>query len=760
MKNKKNACIIAYTFYEMDYRVRRYAEALAGQGYKVDVIALRGEKDPEEDSLNGVRIYKIQKRNYKEKNSYKFLLNHLRFFFKGGWLLSVKHLRNRYQFIHVHNIPDFLIFMGIIPKLTGAKLILDVHDIVPEYFSQKFNKSLDSLIARLLLLTEKASTRFADHVIVANDIWREKIIKRDFLKSERCTTILNYPLLDFYKARRERKSGGDFRLIYPGTISDQHGLDVAIKAIALAKNKIPDIRLDIFALGGSLFLTNSLKSLVKNLDLEKNVSFLKPVNPELLGKFISEADVGIVPKKSGLFSDEAFSTKILDFMAAGIPVLASRTRIDEYYFDDTQIKFFEVEDPDDMARAICELYEKPKLRESLSDNGRQFIAKNNWEVKKSLYDDILKTLSGNSIEPTNFVKVERSDVEVIDPLKNEKWDQWVEKHPFGLIYHLSGWKNVLDKSFGHIKGHYLAILDERGDIRSALPLFEAKSFLTGNRLVSIPFTSLFDPLVSSREDMDKLVEAALELSKKVKASYIELRTFMSSGLKEEKKLDEQRFYKYHYIPLGDDPEAIKKTFDRTCVRQRISRALKSDLTLVNGETENDLRKFYNLHMITRKRNGLPVQSYLFFKTLWNNFYPSGKLQLFLAEHKGNPVAGMILLKYKERVSAEFAASDDQYRNMSPNHFLFWESIKMACREGYKIFDFGRTSPSNTGLMDFKERWGTQIVDLPYFYHSEKMMHKNGDRETSFIYRLTSKICRNTPEFALPYVGRFIYRHLG
>lgn len=387
-----NACIIAYTFYELDYRVRRYAEALVEQGYNVDVIVLRRNNEDKEGILNKVNIYRLQERSFKEKNIISFLFNQLKFFILGSMFLLTRYITKRYKIIHIHNIPDFLIFMGLIPKLTGAKLILDIHDIVPEYYCQKFNKSFDSSLVKCLLFIEKISVRFADHVIVANDIWREKVIKRDSISPNNCTTLLNYPQLKFFTNTINKQSNGKFTLIYPGTISEQHGLDVAIKTISIVKQKIQTIQLNIYVLGGSLFLKNNIISMVKRLGLEENVTFFDPVPPESLGKIMAKSDIGIVPKRGGIFSDEAFSTKILEFMAAGIPVVASKTSIDKYYFDDSMIKFFEVENPGDMARCICELYEKPHLRDNLTRNSRKFIEENNWTIKKDSYFKIVSDL--------------------------------------------------------------------------------------------------------------------------------------------------------------------------------------------------------------------------------------------------------------------------------------------------------------------------------------------------------------------------------
>lgn len=189
-------------------------------------------------------------------------------------------------------------------------------------------------------------------------------------------------------------------------------------------------------------------------------------------------------------------------------------------------------------------------------------------------------------------------VSLIDPMKTDQWDEFVRDHPFGWICHLSGWKEVLEKSFRHMKGHYLVLRNSSDDITAALPLFEVKSWLTGNRLVSIPFATLCDPLISTGEEMEILLEGTLNLLKEFRASYIEIRSFRASSLFQTGKLGVRHFYKHHYLELKADPEELKKSFHRSCVRQRIARALRSGLSLKVGEDGSDLKRFYLLYTLT------------------------------------------------------------------------------------------------------------------------------------------------------------------
>ncbi len=353
------------------------------------------------------------------------------------------------------------------------------------------------------------------------------------------------------------------------------------------------------------------------------------------------------------------------------------------------------------------------------------------------------------------------EIKMIDPCLDPRWDEFVYKHPNGWIVHLSGWKKVLENSFPHMKGHYLALTEGADDqIKAALPLFEVSSWILGKRLISIPFATICDPLVTSQEETKKLLDETFNLAKKLGASYLEIRTLQSHSLIEKDSFYCSCFYKHHYLLLTNDINTIKKSFHRTNVRQRIQRAEKSDLCLKTGNSETDLMGFHELHKTTRKKHGLPPQPYKFFKNLWDTFVPSGNMKLLMAQKNDKTIAALILFLFRDRVSAEFLASDDSYWNLSPNHLLFWEAIKTAHNEGFKIFDFGRTSSSNGSLMDFKKHWGTTVVDLPQFIYPNNMCDTIDNREASINYRLSKIICKNAPELIDSLIGNFYYRHLG
>lgn len=261
------------------------------------------------------------------------------------------------------------------------------------------------------------------------------------------------------------------------------------------------------------------------------------------------------------------------------------------------------------------------------------------------------------------------DFKIDSPETKHIWDSFVDKHPNGWICHLSGWKDLLECSFPHIYGHFLTLFDERSNtIEAALPVYSVRSWLKGNRLVSIPFATTSDPLAETKKQIRELLNAAIKKGRENKTSFIEIRTF-NIEYKGDSRITENRFYKFHYLKLIEPCEIIQKNFHRSSVNRRIKRSLKGTLSLKLGENENDLLTFYQLYLITKKRLHLPPIPYHFFENLWKIFYPKQQVSLLLAMHHDRAIAGFILLKYKEQILAEFSGSDVNYKQYYPNHFF-------------------------------------------------------------------------------------------
>lgn len=387
------ACMLAYTFYENDGRVMRYAEALAQEGCPVDAIVLRRPGQPREETINGVRVLRIQERTKNERGKSTYLWRILRFFFRSMIEISRQHFRHPYDVVHVHSVPDFEVFAAIVPKLGGAKIILDIHDIVPEFYAAKFGVDHKSAAFKVLRLMERWSCSFVDYVIAANDIWREKITRRA-VHPQKCTAFINYPDMGIFHDRlRTRAKDDRFVLCYPGTLNWHQGLDIAIRAFAIAQMQAPGMEFHIYGEGSA---RPAIEQLVNDLGLTGKVRLHEPLPQREIATVMANADVGVVPKRNDSFGGEAFSTKILEFMALGVPVIVAKTRIDMHYFSDKVLRFFTPSDENDLANAMLDAYRCRARSVELASNALAYARTHSWGERKSGYLNIVQRLIDGS----------------------------------------------------------------------------------------------------------------------------------------------------------------------------------------------------------------------------------------------------------------------------------------------------------------------------------------------------------------------------
>lgn len=381
-------CMVAYSFYERDNRVMRYAETLAKRGDEVDVLSLRLVGLPEEGVRQGVRVIHVQQRTVNEKSQITYFLRVTMFFIRAMIRISLNHIRKPYQLVHVHSVPDFLVFTAWLPRLTGAKVILDIHDLLPEFYADKFRCTKDSAIFKFMTWIERVSCDFADHVIVPNHIWLERVRSRS-VSSEKSAVILNYPDPTIFHRRGRSRHDDRFLMIYPGTLGAHQGLDVAIRALTKVRDVIPEADFHIYGNGRAL---ENLRVLVTDLGMEKRI-FLHPFLPIWeIAQIMENADLGVVPKRSDTFGNEAFSTKTLELMALGVPLLVTETAVDRFYFNDQIVTFAQSGDEDDLAAKMVHLVRDDAGRRKQAEAASKFVKSYSWDVKKYEYLDLIQSL--------------------------------------------------------------------------------------------------------------------------------------------------------------------------------------------------------------------------------------------------------------------------------------------------------------------------------------------------------------------------------
>jgi glycosyltransferase involved in cell wall biosynthesis len=402
--SNKRVCMVSYSCYATDNRVMRYAEALANRGDSVDAFALdSGIRPGKFEVLNGVNSYRIQKRVRNEKGKAAYLGRILKFMFKASAILTWRHLRKPYDVVHVHNVPDFLVFSAWFPKLTGARIILDIHDILPEFFASKFGAERGSWYVEQLLRVERNSCAFADYVIIANHLWLDKITKRS-VPPDKCAVVLNHVDRSIFYPRPRARQDDRLIAIFPGGLQHHQGLDIAIRAFPRVIQRFPTAEFHIYGDGN---MKEEWVALVKELGLEKQIFFFKPLSIQEVADRIANADAGIVPKRADSFGNEAYSTKIMEFMSQGVPVVASRTKIDTFYFQDREIAFFTSGSEVDLAAKLIRVWSDSSYARGLAWNGFAYVAANSWESKRHEYFSIVDnkaysaptTPSGTIIDP-------------------------------------------------------------------------------------------------------------------------------------------------------------------------------------------------------------------------------------------------------------------------------------------------------------------------------------------------------------------------
>lgn len=395
-------CMVVHQSYYSDGRVRRYADTLVDVGAQVDVICVKATDHSRVHDVAPVRVYTVPLRRWRG-GAASYLLEYGLAFLMYMLRLLPLYFRNRYDVIHVHNMPDFLVFTTLIPKLFGAKVILDIHDPTPEFFMSKYDAGPDHPAVRLMFLQERMSVAYVDAVITANRGFRRALIERG-LPGDKITVIYNFP--DPHVFDRERFSGnrptdGDaFTMVYPGTLDARYGLHIAVEALPALREEIPGIRLHL--IGQRVPYSDELAELAQKLGVE-DLLYLEGLIPiQDVPDRLSRADVGIYPSVPNPYMELAVPTKVFEYAAMGLPVVASRMKMLEDLYPDGSLMYFEPGQPDDFARCIISLYHDPELRESLVRTADQtFLQNYDWNAEREDYLALLEQLVPGSIQASS-----------------------------------------------------------------------------------------------------------------------------------------------------------------------------------------------------------------------------------------------------------------------------------------------------------------------------------------------------------------------
>jgi glycosyltransferase involved in cell wall biosynthesis len=390
-KNDLRIAMIAYTFYPVDARVKRAAEALTESGHQVDVftIACAGMKANSDGGPSRSYVLPVKK---KQTGLGRYAFEYGAFFLWAFVLVSLLHARRRYDVVYVHNMPNFLVFAGLIPKIGGAKIVLDVHDPAAELLTVIRGRELPSWVKRLANAEERISISFSDAVITVNESMRRRL---SAMSSRPVSVTMNLPDPGrFVPLERPRDNGSLEWIVYSGSIAHRNGVDLIVRAIPLLAGDFPSLRFRIIGEGPAL---ESIVQLAEGLGVADRVEFRELVANGQIPYVLSDAIAGISPQRGGVFGSLVFSMKVAEYIALGLPVICSGIATMRHYFSDDDLLFFEPDNPEDLARAIRVLLTDPAAAEGRSARSRVKLDELDWPAQKKTLVETIEDLAGSKV---------------------------------------------------------------------------------------------------------------------------------------------------------------------------------------------------------------------------------------------------------------------------------------------------------------------------------------------------------------------------
>jgi len=341
----------------------------------------------------------------------------------------------------------------------------------------------------------------------------------------------------------------------------------------------------------------------------------------------------------------------------------------------------------------------------------------------------------------------------IDPVQDPRWAEFVEWHPQASIFHTPEWMKTLRRTYGYEPIAFTTCAPgER--LTNGIPFCRISTWLTGRRLVSLPFSDHCAPLACSTEELDLLLtslESQLQLEH---CSYLELRT-QPSYLQGHSHFQVSETYHFHSIDLRPGLAHIYQSLHKNCIQRKIRRAKREGLTCVGGNSNALLEQFYALLLRTRKRQGLPPQPLSWYKNLIECLGPKAKI--WVAFKNGCSIASILTLYHRKVVFHKYGCSDFRFNNLGGTQLLYWNAIEEAERNGFEEFDLGRSDSDNPTLATFKARWGASRSSLAYARCS---VSRTRSVVRKWPLNLAKHLFARLPDTFLAAAGRLLYRHIG
>jgi glycosyltransferase involved in cell wall biosynthesis len=384
--------MVAYTIYATDPRVRREAETLASlPDYDVTVVVPRMGASRQSAVSNGVHVVELSAGRYWGKSVYAYLLSYLKFLLAAFLDCTRRSLSGGIDVVHIHNMPNFLIFCAVVPRLMGRKVILDIHDSVPETYLEKF-KNRSALMFRMLCIEEALCCRMAHRILCVNHPQRDVLVGRG-IPGNKISVSMNVPDDRWFRngdGGPDRTATGTFDLVYHGTLARRLGVDLTIRAVAGLGGKIPGLKFHIIGAGDD---EGELVSLTESLGLTSCVIFHGIIPVDQLASALRPMHLGVISNRRNLATELMLPVKMLEYICLDIPVVAPPLKTIRHYFSDDMLSFFEAGDVDSLSAAILENYRDKQRRFSKARRARAFLDHYGWQRHKQDLIDLYGSLT-------------------------------------------------------------------------------------------------------------------------------------------------------------------------------------------------------------------------------------------------------------------------------------------------------------------------------------------------------------------------------
>jgi Acetyltransferase (GNAT) domain len=344
----------------------------------------------------------------------------------------------------------------------------------------------------------------------------------------------------------------------------------------------------------------------------------------------------------------------------------------------------------------------------------------------------------------------------IDPTKDERWGGFVKHHPLASVFHTACWLNALQRTYGYEPVAFTTS-PPGDDLKNVMVFCLINSWLTGRRLVSLPFSDHCEPLCDSSEDENFLIRSLQTASDEQEWKYLEVRPIdgkfgeAGSGV----GFRPSAAYFLHTLSLCSDLNEVFRKLDKDSVQRRIQRADRAGLVVKCGRSDALLKEFYTLFVTTRGRHGVPPMPYTWFQNLIHCLGEA--LEIRLAYKDRTPVAGILTLQYRDVLYYKYGGSDARFHNLGATPWLLWKAIEAGKSKGVNRFDMGRTEEDNVGLLAFKNHWVPQPTKLVYWKFPYTSSLYSVD---SWKLKMAKHIFAHMPDRFLSLTGTLLYRHIG